>query len=281
MKTYEFSYCILRYRRDPDSGEFANIGVALWCPQTRFLGFQGCPRYGRLTHFFGDLDVDGYRRLIGYVERQFQVLAADLVQTSLFEPDAANVLDLAARVVPIDDGSLVWGALRGGLTPDPSAELSRLFTRYVGSLNETTERASRSDKEIFRDVFKRAFDPVAKHINPHEVVAPRTHHVFPQAWKNGVWNVYETLSFDLQTPESIEEKAERWLGKGTLLMEAESPPRIHFLLGKPRIPSNARAFEGARDVLLSVRQAVVIDEDHAEEFTGSLQHQIETNAAGA
>lgn len=280
MKSHEFSYCILRYRRDPDAGEFANIGIALWCPQNRFLGFQGCSRYGRLTHFFGDLDVDGYRRLMGYVERQFQVLAADLPQTSLFEPAAVNALDLAAKVVPIDDGSLIWGALRGGLTLDPSAELSRIFNRYVGSLNETTERASRSDKEIFRDVFKRAFDPVAKHINPHEVIARRTHHVFPQAWKNGVWNVYETLSFDLQSPESIEEKAERWLGKGTLLMEADSPPKIHFLLGKPRIPSNAKALEGARDVLRSVPDAHLIDEEQTEEFTASLRLQIETMAVG-
>jgi hypothetical protein len=281
MKAYEFSYCILRYRRDPDAGEFANIGVALWCPQTRFLGFQACPRYGRLTHFFGDLDVDGYRRLIGYVERQFQELAADLFQTSLFEPAAASVLDLAARVVPIDDGSLVWGALRGGLTPDPNAEVSRLFNRYVGSLNEKTERASRSDKEIFRDVFKRAFDPIAKHIQAYKVVAPRTHHVFGQAWKNGVWNVYEPLSLDLLTPESIEEKAERWLGRGTLLMEAKAPPRIHFLVGKPRIASNIEAFEGACEVLRIVPEAVVIDEDQADEFTVSLQQQVETTARSA
>lgn len=281
MNPYEFSYCILRYRRDPDAGEFANIGIAIWCPQTRFLGFQGCSRYGRLTQFFGDLDVDGYRRLIGYVERQFQVLASDLLQSSLFEPVPQTVLELASKVVPIDDGSLVWGALRGGLTHDPAAELSRLFDRYVGSLNEKTERASRSDKEIFRDVFKRAFDPVARHIQAYEVVAPRTHHVFQQAWKNGVWNVYEPLSLDLLTPESIEEKAERWLGRGTLLMEADAPPRIHFLIGKPRIPSNIEAFEGACDVLRSVREAVVIDEDQANEFTVSLRQQVETKAISA
>jgi hypothetical protein len=133
MKTYEFSYCILRYRRDPDAGEFANIGVTLWCRETRFLGFQGCPRYGRLARFFKGLDVDGYRRLIGCVDRQFKLLAADLLQS--FEPGAASALDLAARVVPVDDGSLVWGALRGGVTPDPVAELSRLFDRYIGSLH--------------------------------------------------------------------------------------------------------------------------------------------------
>ena len=92
--------------------------------------------------------------------------------------------------------------------------------------------------------------------------------------------MYETLSFDLQSPESIEEKAERWLGKGTLLMEADSPPKIHFLLGKPRIPSNAKAFEGARDVLRSVPDAHLIDEEQTEEFTASLRLQIETIAVG-
>jgi hypothetical protein len=105
--------------------------------------------------------------------------------------------------------------------------------------------------------------------------------VFGQAWKNGVWNVYEPLSLDLLTPESIEEKAERWLGRGTLLMEAKAPPRIHFLVGKPRIASNIEAFEGACEVLRIVPEAVVIDEDQADEFTVSLQQQVETTARSA
>ncbi len=73
MKTHDYSYCFLRYCQGREAGEFANIGVLFWCPETRFLGFQGSHRYTRLTHFFGDLDRDGYRLLLAHVERRLVV----------------------------------------------------------------------------------------------------------------------------------------------------------------------------------------------------------------
>ena len=39
MISQPYSYCFLRYRRDAEVGEFANVGVALWAPASRFLGF--------------------------------------------------------------------------------------------------------------------------------------------------------------------------------------------------------------------------------------------------
>ena len=105
MNRHDYSYCFLRYRQDPEAGEFANIGVALWSPDDRFLGFEGSKRFSRLTHFFGNLDKDGYRLLVAHVERRFDALAEKLTQDSLWPDHPTDIKEIAFQVVPQDDGA--------------------------------------------------------------------------------------------------------------------------------------------------------------------------------
>ena len=44
--TYTFS--VLRYIHDPVTQEFANIGVALYAPEAKYLSAICTPHYGRL-----------------------------------------------------------------------------------------------------------------------------------------------------------------------------------------------------------------------------------------
>ncbi len=95
MNTHDCSYSLLRYCQDREAGEFANIGVLFWCPQDRFLGFRGSHRFARLTHFFGDLDRDGYRLLVAHVERRFDQMAEDVVHGLPLDPLRASARELA------------------------------------------------------------------------------------------------------------------------------------------------------------------------------------------
>ncbi|MFZ4777988.1 MAG: DUF3037 domain-containing protein [Terrimicrobiaceae bacterium] len=276
MKSHDFSYCFLRYRQGPEAGEFANIGVALWSPENRFLGFEGSKRFSRLTHFFGDLDRDGYRLLVAHVERRFDALAEKLTQDSLWPAQPADIKEIAFQVVPQDDGALVWSPARGGMAEDPNAELSRIFHRYIGAHNEAPEKSRRDDGEVFRSVYRKAFAPeaLASRIQEHEIVAPLASHTFKHAWKNGIWNVYETLSFDLLDADSIEKKAHTWFGRSVHLAQSQDRPKINFLLGKPELASNAKAYGKAKDILSSEHQVTLVEEDEAVNFAESLQAQV-------
>jgi AcrR family transcriptional regulator len=276
MNTHDYTYCFLRYRQDPEAGEFANIGLALWSPTLRFLAFQGSKRYSRLTHFFGDLDRDGYRLLIAHVERRFDALSAQLQQELALEAYPDNVRELACNVVPQDDGSLIWGPPRGGFTADPNSELSRLFDRFIGRHNEGVERARRDEDQIFREVYRKAFtnERVAPRLQEHEIVAPLAQHTFKYAWKNGVWNVYETLSFDLLEAESIEKKAHAWFGRSVHLAQSADEPRLHYLLGKPSISANSQAYIQAKNILESAPNVLIVEEEQANEFARDLESAV-------
>ena len=276
MNTHDYSYCFLRYCQDREAGEFANIGVLMWSPEARFLAFQGSHRFARLTHFFGDLDRDGYRLLVAHVERRFDQMAEEVVNGLPLAPLPASARELAAQVVPEDDGALLWSPARGGLTENPAEQMKQIYDRFIGRHQETREATRRDDAEVFREVYRRIFTApaVAARIKEHEVRAPLAQHVFKHAWKNGVWNVYETLSFDLADSDSIERKAHLWYGRSTHLSQAQDAPKLHFLLGKPTLAANARNYGRAKDILNSSGVVTLIEEDEVADFAASLEKHV-------
>lgn len=276
MKANDYSYSFLRYCQDREAGEFANIGVLFWCPDERFLGFEASHRFARLTHFFGDLDRDGYRLLVAHVERRFDQIAEELSNDLLLEPLPLNARELASKVVPEDDGALLWSPARGGITDDPASELKFVYERFIGKHHEAKEATRRDDGEVFRQAFRPIFtsSKVAARMHEHEVVAPLASHVFKHAWKNGVWNVYETLSFDMADPDSIERKAHTWYGRSMHLSQARESPKLHYLLGKPTLSSNASQYGRAKDILNSCKGITLIEEDEAADFGRDLESRV-------
>lgn len=276
MSMEPYSFCFLRYVHEPLSGEFANVGVLLWAPQSRFLGFQASEKFSRLSHFFHGFQTNDHRLLIRRIDTQFKQLAAAAVapQASLPFPDAPeSARDLALKVIPHDDAALIWSPSAGGLTNDPAAELEALFHEAVARHYESSEDARRDDSTIYRQIYRSAFDaPVVKpHVTTHEVTAPLASHIFPQAWKNGVWNVYQPLSFDLKKSESIKAKAFHWESLTRFLAASPEQPRIYLMLAAPD-GDQRRAYDYAKDVLHASRVVKLIEENEAEDFARDLAH---------
>ena len=273
MNPQPYSSSFLRYHHAPDSGEFVNVGVVLWAPETRFMGFRASRKYGRLSRFFGEFDHEGYRQLITRIEGRFEKLSEEIHQSKLVSDEAhQSAREIAFQVIPEDDAALQWSTSFGGETRDPEAELLDLYQEYIQHYNQSAERERRDEAHVFREVYRKAFqDPkVARYITEHEVVAPLDKHLFQQAWKNGHWNVYETLSFDLAEVETIRSKALKWDSRSRHLSASEEPPNIHYLLGRPESEKHRRAYGNAKDILHSSGKVVLIEEDEAEDFSKDL-----------
>ena len=78
MSLQPYSFSFLRYVHEPLSGEFANVGVLLWAPESRFLGFRGSHKFRRLSRFFHGFHAQDYRALVGRLETHFDKLAGQL-----------------------------------------------------------------------------------------------------------------------------------------------------------------------------------------------------------
>lgn len=278
MNPQPYSFCFLRYVHEPLSGEFANVGVLLWAPGGRFLGFRASRKFKRLNHFFHGFQAQDHRSLISRIDTQFQKLATELVapQARLPFPESpGSARELALLVIPHDDAALQWSPSGGGLSDDPERELELLFQEAVSRHYDNTEEARRNDAAIYREIYSPAFEsPQVKSIvTEHEVTTPLASHTFPQAWKNGVWNVYQPLSLDLKLSENIKAKAFRWESLTRFLANATEKPNITLLLAAPE-SAQRRAYEEARDVLHSSGAVKLVEEDEAADFAEEIKGRI-------
>ena len=135
MKKFACQYALLRFRPFVETGEFANVGIALIAPEARFFGFRILKRYGRITQFFHQLDrqiyLDGRQLFKEEMDRfalELRRLALDGRKT---QPDIVLARNLFAEVVRPREAMLQFADQRVVLAEDPKAKLLQLFDHYV------------------------------------------------------------------------------------------------------------------------------------------------------
>lgn len=249
MKT-NYSTIILRYVHDVVTGEFANIGVVLYAPEQRFLEARFATSYERLNAIFLKIDHLHYRALMRYMANRFEELGAE-IRAGLNVPPVNSLSQIGKEVLPPDDSSLQWSQQGGGITDDPARALGDLYKRMVERFIADSTQVSRSDEEIAK-AFKTRLGKVAAKLSEKTIETSDYKYDFQFAWKNDVWHLYEAVSFDLVDPNSIREKANRWLGRGVALNDARERFKIHFLLGEPQQPGPKDAFENALHLLQKI-----------------------------
>jgi Protein of unknown function (DUF3037) len=266
----QYTYVVLRYRHDSLSGEFANVGVVLHAPASKFLDAKMRHTLGRLSKMFPDLNGDALKSSVRDIERAIKRLAASEAGDLFARFKDAGAF--AKSVLPEDDSSFIWGPVGSGLTTNPAEALDRLYSRFVARYDEQ-QRQHRDDAAIWKPVRDRLAERnLADRLQAKTIVSPLDHVDFQHAWKNGAWHCYQPVSFDLANEENIREKARRWAGHMLALKDASEPFRTYFFVGLPSDHNLTSAYEAAVNILkLSPGEPQIIDETRIDD----LVHQIE------
>jgi hypothetical protein len=279
MKT-NYSTIILRYVHDVVTGEFANIGVVLYAPDRRFLEARFATSYERLNAMFLKIDHLHFRALMRYLTNRFEELGAE-IRDDLHIPPVTALAEMVKRVLPPDDSSLQWSQPGGGITDDPARVLGEAYKRLVERFVAGATQVSRSDEEIAKP-FKAKLGRMVEKLSEKTIVTKDYQYDFQFAWQNEVWHLYEPVSFDLVDPNSIREKANRWLGRGVALHDAREKFKIHFLLGEPRQDGTQAAFENALHLLQKIpAQKQLVRENEVEQFAEHVAEEIVGHDTGA
>ncbi len=278
MKT-TFTFTVLRYVHDVGTGEFVNMGVALYAPEAKYVSALCNPRYGRLSRVFLDVNGDQVRSLMRFIQSRFEEFGLKLTTELPLEERPRSVMDIAAGILPPDDSSLQWSEPGGGITEDPAATLEQLYTRLVEKYEQRPQLPSRDDDDVWR-VYRKELEEkqVLARLQPKRIVAKDYDREFQHAWKNNVWHLYEPVSFDLQDADNLLDKANRWLGRATNLKEASEPFELHILLGEPRLEKLRQPFTKALNILnkMPVRKQFV-RESEAGPFSQALALEIQSH----
>lgn len=271
MKPYHF--LTLRYLPDSVAEEFVNIGVVLHAPGI-FFGARFSDKITRPKSLFHELDKKNFKSLVSHLGRRFE--AIEMTYPSDFLDAGKNIEEIANHILPPDDSAFQWSSRLSGLSADMEQELESLFHRLV-TRHDLEKKTHRNDDAVWQ-TFRQSLVQrrVMQKLTDKVLSAPDYEYEFRHAWKNGKWNLYEPLSFDLEDSQAIVEKGNRWLGRGIALNDSPEDHKFYFLVGEPETDARKRAAQRAMNLIHKIGNGKVefVKESEREWFADSLAEEI-------
>lgn len=120
-------YAIVRFLPYAETGEFANVGVVVACPERNYLKAKFAPvnRTQRVTQFFAGLDARIYREALKYLIKEVERVAHDVELSNL---PADYAFDTVTRP---REALLTFGQQRAVLADAPDQALEALYNRFI------------------------------------------------------------------------------------------------------------------------------------------------------
>jgi hypothetical protein len=211
MKTYQ--YQIIKYVHNHFTGEFVNIGVVVYDPETKYLGCKVTKKYKRISNFFPSSDGKRVIQLLQYFEHSIKQKRKELV--CLFSP-SVSLADITSSILLKDNSVIQYSAVKTAIDVDLDAALNDLYNDLIGKYDhEKDVQKSLSDDDVWRQKYKKYFDEagISGKLKSHVIKTKNDDFKFEKAWKNEIWHCYEPLSFELQNKDAIKDKVYKWAGK--------------------------------------------------------------------
>lgn len=281
-----YQYQVLRYMPDQFTGEFANVGIVLFAPQQGFLACRVVSRYARLSEFFGDVNggflLAGLRRFESAVKDWSKELFGDPAdQTEVVgrkKQVITSLQEITASILPKDDSALQLTDVFYGIDVDVEITLNDLFERIIEKYNGDGQAPRQTDQQAWRNVYKDYFDKygISKKLKKHVVSTSKDAIEFEKSWKNGVWNCYQPLAFDLRSEDAIKSKVYKWSGIIRELETAKEDVHVYFLTTSPKEHAELKSF--IRETLTVKDGKLIVDiveEKEADRFTANVRRDME------
>jgi hypothetical protein len=270
-----YSFSVLRYVHDPTTQEFVNIGVAVFSADARYLRAICTVNYGRITEVFQKIDGHRFRQISRYIQEQI-CDAGKFRESALPFDSTHNIEGLLAKILPRDDSAIQFSSAGVGLSADLDQTLQDLYDRHVEHYTSRVDAPRRTDEEVWR-TFREPMDRVhvTPWLSPKRIVAPSWDYEFQRSWKNEIWHVLEPVSFDLIEAASMLDKANRWVGRATSLLDSSESFRIHILLGGPADDRLKATFVKAQNILNKMPgRREFVQESEADAFAEELAREV-------
>lgn len=277
--TFSYKFCVLRYTHDPVTQEFVNVGIALFSPEARYLQAICSTSYARITQTFEKIDGQRFRQILRFIQDRISAAGRNRESSLPFATDE-GIETILSHVLPPDDSAFQFSRPGTGITSNLDQTLGDLYRRYVEYYIAHAEGQRRTDDDVWRQ-FREPLDRVrvTPYLSPKRIVAPSYEYEFERSWKNEVWHLLEPVSFDMIDASSLLDKANRWVGRATSLMDSSEPFRLHILLGEPADDRLGSTFIKAQNILnkMPVRKDFV-RESEAESFAEDMARKIELHS---
>ena len=258
------------------------FGLVLYAQEPPSLRVKLLTKYARITNTFPSADGEHYHGYISRLQTKFDAIAESVnnKQLTFDTHQPSKIEELLGAVLPVDDSSLQFGPVHGGMTHDVDYAFEDLYKRFVEAHLPMERENTRDEGAIWR-LFSR---PLKENMITHQlrstiIKTPRDDIEFDHAWKNGRWNALQPISFDLLHAGNIRRKSHEWFTANVLINNAPDVASIYYLLGKPQSDELTviKAYQKAKDLLGTgdfSQKVEVIEEDQAQDFAKTIARRI-------
>lgn len=274
MKKYQ--YQIVRYIHDRVTLEFVNVGIIVFQPETQFLKCKFISKFGRISQFFNE--VNGHFLISTLKNFEHQINDTSKTISELFF-DYKDLSEITNAILPKDDSAIECSEIFLAIDINPQVALNDLFERLVNKYISEIEKDTLDDKHVWRNVYKEYFDKynVTKTLKSHSVQTSHDTLEFDKSWKNGAWNCYQSLNFNLKRLDTIKNKVYKWSGIINELRNANEDVHLFLLTTSPQQHKHIKIF--IEDTLQQKQsknvEVHIIYENQAEKFAKSVSEAIE------
>lgn len=271
MSLFACRYAVVQFLPYAETGEFANVGVVLLCPDTGYFGFrlQTPRRTRRITGFFERLDRSIYSRSLEVFQQELQRVDR-LLENEIFpraDNDAARQL-FTALTHP-REAIIRFGPARAIMTTAPEKELEALFGRYVEHEFATPEHREEVLEKRIGQLLRNL--PLSRPFQAHTLGNDETRARFPFVlMENGrAIKAIKPLFLAQDEPHKIFEHADFWLPKMRRLQARGLLPEATLISTEAPLPDadddkRFKAFIEVRDELIGLNLLTIPAENDAE-----------------
>lgn len=284
---FPFQYSVLHYIHDSFTGEYLNVGLALYSQHPPFFRVKLLSKYNRITGTFPSADGDYFHKYVTRLQLRYDQLAEKVNsgQATFDNWLPSRIEELLSMVLPVDDSAIQFGSAQGGMSGNLETTFGDLYHRLVEAhlAPESTESRSEDDVWHYYSQYLRK-RPAYHYLRPTIIRTNNSEIELDHAWKNGKWKALQPLSFDLAQPGTIRKKALTWLGTNVIVDRSSQISKLYYLLGQPLRDDKQlqKAYENAKNILtkeIRTRKIEIIEEDAAQNFAEEIASQIEEDAA--
>jgi Protein of unknown function (DUF3037) len=283
MNSNIFTYSLLRYVHSASSGEALNVGILFIFPEQKQVVFLAPTKLTRLSHTYQNFSEWLVKAHLKGMKQKAQQVSNDwnLFSDEILKDQRAFI----AREFLLEDATaLQFSDLRVGVldTDDYNGLAKSYYELYFRDYEEQEQKEhQRNEKyisqKLYRNIIAKSKD-VEQYLQKDIIIeSPELTLKFEYAWQNHQKHLVRPLSFDIDTPEGIQEKSARNFGYLTLLNQTAKDKNYTFdiLVSRPSSRNLFASYDKALRVLESVPTSKkIIEESQFDDYSGEIVGQI-------
>ena len=269
MKKFACQYAIVRFLPYLETGEFANVGIVMLCPDAGFFEFKLLKHVRRITAFFEELDAGIYRRAANDFKLELKRIRNWLAHQPQNTMDVELARHLFAELIRPREAMMRFEGVRVVLADDPPQQFDELFGHYV-ERNFATK--AYQEQLLVKNVRRVLVDAkLEKQFRPEtlgDTAAYHTHFPFVHREAGRVDKAIKPLHLAHEDPAQIYDHGWAWLGKVQKLRALKLlPEQVLFPVQGPT-ENDGKRFEMYLDITqkMAANDVLVVSAQHTQKI---------------